>query len=1705
MIYLKNKLNVQNITDNQKEMNESYIYIKNVDTEKLSNKTNNELKLYVKSEKGSILNYKNNNLSQNSFYKNTYLLNNNIRRENEYLYKKINTKAQIVNKNSGNLIMLNTKPHICQNKNVKCLNKNLQLKNFFYNNRSIMKDSKVSTQNNFAKNNINALIKHSNSMKLNRDIHEKKNYTMRKFSELYCENNKKEFGQEYFIHNNKVIYKLKNNDNTLSNEYKNTSVKFPKFLSLNTKQTIKNCSKAIKSNNCEKKDFFDKVHYKTQNQDIIDLKNKNNFYLNNMISFVESNEYKTSNKNTEIRCNILQSNIRENSSLNNILQENSYAKQNINANDAISNNKNTYKNNISCNNENLTQLKSINFYDKMLEYNFMNFNENNNVTNNFHYLNKNKKDMQDKKIVGTFNRKLFPLNKSFQGTNSKNICNNVSSKIDVKFCNNLNSINEKEKNIILMPTSKNVNYFDETERHDKRNDSVSICSETHNKNAYLENNEKNIKCCGKKIYENEGEKFEEKIKENDENEIKEMYENETKENDKSKRNLCDIEKMIIYPRTLENSIKIDDYKLELDKCKLESDTKNIQIAYSSKININKDDYMCRTNNCSFYNSHEKNNVQIKNDNINMDNMNLNISSMNNSIEWTNDKKKKKKKITSKVKFIFENDLHENHMVELLKILKKVKNSKFNMDQLPLEENGYEKIINYIINNDKGNMSYTKSEELKVPNDETKKVNQIITIELKNRTNSNDYKNRMGNSNLNEKMIYEEDEYKNNNNNNNKSIKSVKENIFPIIKNNDTVDLNFKKYSEITFDFQNEVESCLNIIGLSFNELIHLNKIKDIFWYLYIKSRFFQNLNIVDFCEMLKDKIDENMNKNYFMEYVTHENFQDFSKSNFEKFDNKMKILENLFYLLKSYPLDYDENKGCFYILHPQKNKMFKNSKYNIIKNKMNHLKLIKEVTEHFKNSFLLFDKIFIPKDAFFFVKDSEDIGLRDKSNQIIYVHQALVNDLKEDINDKSIFENFYSLYPPFKSDYFRYIQKKRIHNKIRKIKEYILYYYEFNSVTDFFETLLEFNHEYKNYQKSNNSVISFNLTKKLYEKYMKFKKKVNNYSLQDINQNDDKNITQNECQNYKTLNVVKLGKKNDNYCSIDLTGVKRINENNRNENSQFLISGCFTSDIIESNNVSPLSKVKEEKENDLNEEKNSNKNNTYKGIESKTLNKNLYDKDTKGNKIFSVKNDFTKSFSEKTNIIDENSLIYEDFFNMIDTHKKVKEVSFEIFKIFIENLGKIKGFPNFTSIDECFLGICLCDPDIPKHIFSQEKMLPKKMNFNGFMNCMRYVPYITPDFPIPTCYFSSSYNHADIFNSRNDYINILKYKGKNNIKIELRNKIVLDIIKIFVLISWSFGAETGVFNKFAGIPHDRKVDMVDSSYYINYKYYLKKDKKINSNNNENLVSSNSVSDYFSSSEGSMENEKDNDIVIRRKSEINKNKTSKVKNEKINDESLDAYKDEIPSKNSKNNYQYNNYNNKRDNNEIKQYDSLEQFFLKKKKKMSYKFIPKWHMCNDIFLSRLVSYDEIQISLHKIFPLFMIQTALIYMIHISCCLLNDEEWKYFFQSPFALYNKLTPEEIALRYIKLKGCKFYKLNNININKNIDIHHVFMNIPENMQCHEIYKLAINGENTSTGYLAEPFDIYHLMFVSKVFWYIFRYSDNFLILRSTLLKKKKE
>ncbi|KEG03336.1 conserved Plasmodium protein, unknown function [Plasmodium vinckei vinckei] len=992
----------------------------------------------------------------------------------------------------------------------------------------------------------------------------------------------------------------------------------------------------------------------------------------------------------------------------------------------------------------------------------------------------------------------------------------------------------------------------------------------------------------------------------------------------------------------------------------------------------------------------------------------------------------KRKSSNKESINFKDELSPNHIMELLKIFEKLKRSKtykFSIDKFLLQENGYEKIIKYIEKNE-----YKRGSSL-----------NTSAYESDNNSRSNDGK-------YSESNLYNVGKRNNvDNKNDNHFDEGLK---CKTNKSNSKVDKNIVKSLETIY----KVKNCLYTLGISFNEVINLDKIKNIFWYLYIKHKLSKKISISEFCEMLNYKIDENMNKNYFKEYVNYEIFKKHNRENFENFGNKIQVLESLFYLLKSYPINYDENKGCFYMLNPEKNKMYKNYKYNTDRNKMSIIKLTNEVTENFKNSFFFLDKIFIPKDAFFFVKDSEDVGIRNNKNKPVYVHHALVNDLKEEMGEQTVFDSLYSCEPPYKSDYYRYIQKKRIQNKIRKFKEYILNYYEFDSVEDFFETLLVFDVEHKKLisMLSNNKTddfmsllnnnynkyvsLCFNITKNIYEQYRSL-----------VDSNDDNTLKkENEINNLE----VKENGYNVEYFNLDSAETVKVKMDNKRKNTKTdwstIESQIGTTDSC--NSDEHIARA-----------------NTY-------INIDKMDK----------KNDET---------IEEMSIMYEEFFNFGNTRKKVKEINIDTFKMFIENLGKLKGFLNFASINECFLGICFCDPDLPKHIFNQKNILPKNMNFNGFMNCMRYIPYVIPDFPLPTSYFKNKYNNIDVFNSRNQFLNILKYKGCKKETIYLRNQIVLDIIKLFVLISWNFGVNTEEFNEAVGLEQNKLVDMVSSSYYINYKYSLKKkEKKINKNNGEKTKSESRIDDLYttSSSESITDSEQSEEM------HSNTCNLFDVKGMKIKNSKHSSYIERGDTKNYKNPSDC-----IKDSNE---WNILFEELLKKgeNKKMTYKVIPKWHASNDIFLSRLVSYDEIQIGLYELYPLFMIQTSLIYMIHISCCMITEDEWKYFFEDSFTLYKKLQPEEIAMRYIKNKGYKFYKLKNVHLNESIDIHNAFMKIPENMKCPEVRKLAINGENTASGYLAEPFDIYHLMFISKVFWYIFTYSDNFLILRSVLLRNCK-
>ncbi|ANQ07708.1 Uncharacterized protein PCOAH_00023160 [Plasmodium coatneyi] len=878
-----------------------------------------------------------------------------------------------------------------------------------------------------------------------------------------------------------------------------------------------------------------------------------------------------------------------------------------------------------------------------------------------------------------------------------------------------------------------------------------------------------------------------------------------------------------------------------------------------------------------------------------------------------------------------------------------------------------------------------------------------------------------------------------------------------------------------------VEEHLGVLNISLNEILQLNKVKKIFWYLYMKYKLADSITIEKFCELLKEKINEQMSKNYFKEYVTWENFHPFCKNNVANFDYKMIILENLFFLLKSYPLDYEENKGCFYMLNPQRNKMLqssslqgeKNANVHLVKNKMNYLKLVKEVNTHFKNNFFFLDKIFIPKDAFFFVKDFENITLMGNSSETLFVHQALVQDLKEDSEEKNSFDGFYAGSPPHQSDYYRYVRKKKVQSKMRKMKEFILYYYGFPSVQHFFEALLEFEREYKKAHRGCNSlkgrvieevINTFELTAKLYSKYGR-KPSVNACPLEG--------------------EEVDWGKKTG-----EVNNMEKTTQSNRQFGENFADaqkrhhSECTYEEQIRCDIAATFAKWRKE---------------GHQGkLKSDCLERNV-PREEAGNDVCTHEGAAHYTGAGEPywlrETIEEVSPTYENFFNTVDAAKKVKEINLRTLKLFTENMRKVKGYPNFTSVDDVFWGICFSDPDLPKHILCEKKIFPKNVNFNGFMHSMRYVPYVIPDFPVPSRHFISMYQSEkanEVFNSRNAFLNLLKYEGKNAEMVLLRNKIIYDLVKLFVFLSSNLGVETGKYGKAAGMPDGDAAAMVDSSYYINYKCYLRKGRECSSNQGEYEDTSSSCSlDYIPSS---LDDEMgDENAVVFSTGEKSERK------EEVPYQGYHITHSTLEHAITTNDKTEQPYSRSKQPNEGRP-NSVEELLQRKNKKMSYKYVPKWHMSNDMFLSRLVSFDEIQISLEKIYPLFMIQTALIYMVHISCCTLEEDEWRYFFEGPFTLYNSLTPEEVAMRYIKIKGSQFFKLSNIKFNKNINLHQVFMNIPENMQCAEIYRLAINGESTSTGYSAEPFDIYHLMFVARVFWYIFLYSDNFLLLRSSLL-----
>ncbi|EUD67536.1 hypothetical protein C922_02242 [Plasmodium inui San Antonio 1] len=920
-----------------------------------------------------------------------------------------------------------------------------------------------------------------------------------------------------------------------------------------------------------------------------------------------------------------------------------------------------------------------------------------------------------------------------------------------------------------------------------------------------------------------------------------------------------------------------------------------------------------------------------------------------------------------------------------------------------------------------------------------------------------------------------------------------------------------------------MEDHLGALDISLNEILQLNKVKKIFWYLYMKFKLADSITIEKFCELLKEKINEEMSKNYFKEYVMWRNFHSFCRYNVGNFDYKMVILQNLFCLLKSYPLDYEENKGCFYMLNPQRNKMKqssslhgeKNENVHLVKNKMNYLKLTREVNIHFKNNFFFLDKIFIPKDAFFFVKNIEEIGLKDESSKTLYVHQALVQDLKEDSEEKNTFDGFYEGRPPHQSDYYRYVRKKKVQSKMRKMKEFILYYYDFPSVQHFFEALLEFEREYKKAHRGcsslNERVVEkeathmLEVTAKLYAKYGK-RPCMNRWS--DAHEGAIPPRCCNSPLKFSPLEgeEVDWEKKTGQVNSMVKTGKsnRHLRENfpdkERRQHSE-----CIYEEEVKGDIGATFAKWKEEDHQDelkADSLKMDSLETDFLGTNSLKI---TVPREEAGTDVFPCEGAPHCSGEAEpywvSETIEEVSSTYENFFNTVDAAKKVKEINLRTLKLFTENMSKVKGYPNFTSVDEVFWGICFSDPDLPKHILCEKKIFPKNVSFNGFMRSMRYVPYVIPDFPVPSRHFISLYQSEkanEVFNSRNAFLNLLKYQGKNVEMVLLRNKIIYDIIKLFVFLSSNLGVETGKYGKAAGVPHGDTTPMVDSSYYINYKCYLRKGRECAANRGEyDDTSSSSSLDYIPSSlddemgdenwgafsKGKKKSEREGKVP-RQGNHITHSSSEYASLKK--DKKEEPYSTSKPRKPSRHTDEGNP-------------NSVEELLMRKNKKMSYKYVPKWHMSNDMFLSRLVSFDEIQISLEKIYPLFMIQTALIYMIHISCCTLEEHEWRYFFEGPFTLYNSLTPEEVAMRYIKLKGGHFFRLSNIKWNKNINLHEVFMTIPENMQCAEIYRLAINGESTSTGYSAEPFDIYHLMFVSRVFWYIFLYSDNFLLLRSSL------
>ncbi|CAD2109252.1 conserved Plasmodium protein, unknown function [Plasmodium vinckei] len=1690
MFYLNTKLNIKNCGNNENKVDHSYMNIRKVNSEHA--RYNLGKTTYTKMNNNYIINEDRNNVVLNKYLKNANLLNNinGINDQSNVTYG-IKDKLPILYARTSSPIKINGAYPIYKNGNVYYYKENIPFKKRMCNSVEIATLNSINTENEYLQNNKinNSFIKFPNNLKSNNSFNDGQKKMIEKMQE-----------QEYFPPKNKCAANLKRsmsiytvlnngdiNNNKNTNYYYNNNNNYicknipelysKKKASINTKKTMKNCFEIVKSK-------YDEMH----NRNVIGEKNKYIPPHNYNISLINGAKVCANNigRNKIKHCNSM---ILNNSIKNDTQNINLWREEQIDVPNTIIKSHTLTKFPVGTsiyhktrapnirqygsmaqleNPVELIQLKTLNSFDT----------QENNKNNNEVFIKGPEYLSQQNSSINDGNAGYYPLRNSSLPCNKNekersNICNlscmnskyisyenigngiiqnqeqiapTVESKI-VKDTFNQNNCNEVKDVKGEGKVNKINELMKKTEKYicDNSSNIESSKNSIHTKLCSVENIEI-IKQENKDNIINKYDNFcnfikGENYREDEEINSKHMIKESDIQNNNIKKTNAE-NKKVNNPTNLRSGINIDGLKGCILGNMNKSNDEIQEVTFNSIDNISKKENetfekCCKTNEV-------KKNSILKIEESRIDNNSEcihNNNAENCDLESKHEKKTKmnKRKSSNKESINFKDELSPNHIMELLKILKKLKRSKiykFSIDKFLLQENGYEKIIKYIEKNE-----YKRGSSL-----------NTSVYESDNNSRSNDEKyseNDLHN-------VGKRSNVDNKNDNHFDETLKCKTN-----KSNSKVDKNIVKSLETIY----KVKNCLYTLGISFNEVINLDKIKSIFWYLYIKHKLSKKISISEFCEMLNYKIDENMNKNYFKEYVNYEIFKKHNRENFENFGNKIQVLESLFYLLKSYPINYDENKGCFYMLNPEKNKMYKNYKYNTDRNKMSIIKLTNEITENFKNSFFFLDKIFIPKDAFFFVKDSEDVGIRNNKNKPVYVHHALVNDLKEEMAEQTVFDSLYSCEPPYKSDYYRYIQKKRIQNKIRKFKEYILNYYEFDSVEDFFETLLVFDVEHKKLisMLSNNKTddfmnplnnnynkyvsLCFNITKNIYEQYRSL-----------VDSNDDNTLKkENEINNLE----VKENGYNVEYFNLDSAEVVKVKMENKRKNTKTdwstIESQIGTTDSC--NSDEHIARA-----------------NTY-------INIDKIDK----------KNDET---------IEEMSIMYEEFFNFGNTRKKVKEINIDTFKIFIENLGKLKGFPNFASINECFLGICFCDPDLPKHIFNQKNILPKNMNFNGFMNCMRYIPYVIPDFPLPTSYFKNKYNNIDVFNSRNQFLNILKYKGCKKETIHLRNQIVLDIIKLFVLISWNFGVNTEEFNEAVGLEQNKLVDMVSSSYYINYKYSLKKKQKTkNKNNGEKTKPENRIDGlYTTSSSESITDSEQSEEMYSNTCNLFDVKGMKTKNSKHSSyiERGDKY---IENGNTK------NYKNPsdciKDSNE---FNILFEELLKKgeNKKMTYKVIPKWHASNDIFLSRLVSYDEIQIGLYELYPLFMIQTSLIYMIHISCCMITEDEWKYFFEDSFTLYKKLQPEEIAMRYIKNKGYKFYKLKNVQLNESIDIHNAFMKIPENMKCPEVRKLAINGENTASGYLAEPFDIYHLMFISKVFWYIFTYSDNFLILRSVLLRNCK-